>query len=131
MRDARLALRSARSASSRSSALSSTIRMSTGWLLTMIPIWPEREKECCPLVNDGVSPDPAAVPMDDALHDRKTHACALEVLRPVQTLEHSEELVRVLHVEPGGVVAHIENVVAVLAPAAHVDARRLTVAAVL
>src|SRR5262245_59607246 len=125
MRDARLALRSGRSASSRSSALSSTIRMSTGWLLTMIPIWSEREEECCPLVNDGVRPDPAAMAMDDALHDGQADACALEVLRPMQTLEDSEELVRILHVEPGSVVAHVEDVVAVLAPTADVHARRL------
>src|SRR5262245_26989642 len=123
MRDARLALRSARSASSRSSALSSTIRMSTGWLLTMIPICSEREEECCPLINDGISPDLTAVPMDDALHDGQAHTCALEVFRPVQTLEDAKELVRVLHVEPGSVVAHVEDVVTVLAPAAHVHAR--------
>ena len=47
------------------------------------------------------------VPMDDALHERQPDARPLEIRRPMQPLERTEKLVRVLHVEPRAVVPDV------------------------
>src|SRR5262249_53983716 len=54
----------------------------------------------------ALGPDSAAVPIDDALDDGEPDTAALELARRVQPLKRREELVRILHVEAGAVVAH-------------------------
>src|SRR5690348_7558906 len=44
--------------------------------------------------------------MNDPLHRGHPHSPPLEILRSVQPLEHSKELVGILHVETGPVVPH-------------------------
>src|SRR5690606_14198874 len=54
----------------------------------------------------GLRPDASAVPLDDLLDDGETHAHAFELARLVQSLEYTEELAGVTHVEAHAVVAH-------------------------
>jgi hypothetical protein len=56
------------------------------------------------LVDRCINPDPAAVALDDALHDRQTNACAFELIVAVEPLEDVEESVGVFHVEYRAVV---------------------------
>src|SRR5712664_3783132 len=78
----------------------------------------EREVERCALARLGIGPDPAAVPVDDALDRRQPDPGALILVARVQALESAEELVGVRHVEAGAVVAHIEHRAPVVAEAA-------------
>src|SRR5439155_11158650 len=48
-------------------------------------------------------PDAPAVTMDDAPHGGEPDARALELVLPVQTLEHAEQLARIAAVEAGAV----------------------------
>src|SRR5450755_2866191 len=57
----------------------------------------------------GFGPDAPAVPVDDALHGGEADAGALELELAVQPLKGAEELVGVLHVEAGAVVANEES----------------------
>src|SRR6266545_7856263 len=61
-------------------------------------------------IDGAVGPDAAAVPGDDAADRREADAGAFELRRGVQSLEHAEQLVRVLHVEAGAVVPNQERV---------------------
>src|SRR2546426_6278608 len=89
-----------------SSGLSSTSRIFPAF--TRPPRPPsgpsQGEVEGCSPIDGSLGPDPAAVPGDDAPHRRETDAGALEFGRGVQALEHTEQLVRILHVEAGTVV---------------------------
>src|SRR4051794_8679683 len=94
----------ARSVSASSSGLSSTSRI-------VAPIMDlsrvrQGEIEGSSLLGLGVGPDPATVPVNDPLHGCKPDACALELSTRVQALEGAEELVGVLHLEAGAVVAN-------------------------
>src|SRR5437763_15584511 len=51
-------------------------------------------------------PDPAAVPVKDALDSGQAHSGALELLRAMKPLKNAEKLARVLEVEAGSVVAN-------------------------
>src|SRR5207245_2875030 len=53
-------------------------------------------------------PDPAAVPVDDALRHREPDTLARKLALAVEALEGAEELVRVDHVEADAVVANEE-----------------------
>lgn len=46
----------------------------------------------------------------DALDIRKSDACALELLCPVQALKKSEELVLVPHIKAHSVIFYAENI---------------------
>src|SRR5690606_28227121 len=50
-------------------------------------------------------PHAAAMAGDHPAHGRKTNPRALELLRAMQALEHTEKLVRIAHVESGAIVA--------------------------
>src|SRR5258708_18120729 len=91
-----------------SSAESSTIKMRNGVAMSMslILLFRKSEKEGCAAVHLGFCPDPAAVAHYDPLHNSQTRADALELIRGVQSLEHAEELVGELHIEPRAVVLH-------------------------
>ena len=52
--------------------------------------------------------DSAAVPFDDAAHIGQPDAGSLEVLHPVQALEHAEQLVRIVHAEAHAIVGDME-----------------------
>src|SRR5208282_5079520 len=85
------------------SSSTSSIRPSP---FTSVPSWFwHREIERGPFVHDAFSPYPAAVTGDDALHGRESDPGALEIFGQVQALEHTKELVRVLHVEADAVVS--------------------------
>ena len=61
------------------------------------------------------------MPLDDALHDREADAVAIVFLRSVQSLEHAEELVDVLHVEANPVVLDEVDGLPGFASSAHLD----------
>src|SRR5690606_7558033 len=51
-------------------------------------------------------PDAPAVAIDDALHRGEANARAGEFVHAMQALEGAEQLVGVLHIEAGAIVAH-------------------------
>ena len=53
----------------------------------------------------ALSPDQAAMPLDDALHVREPDTGALELARGMQALEDGEQFPRVFHVEARSIVA--------------------------
>lgn len=61
------------------------------------------------MVQFGFRPDPPSVAMDDALDRGQSDTGAIEFLDRVQSLERAKQLVRVLHLETGAIVAHVEN----------------------
>src|SRR5690606_13021081 len=93
----------ARSASASSSGLSSTNKIGRA-LIVAILLNRYREIERGALVDLGLRPDAATVPIDNALHSRQAHAGTGEFLGIVQTLERAKQFVRVRHVETGAVV---------------------------
>src|SRR5690606_6090399 len=64
-------------------------------------------------------------PLDDLLDDGETHAHAFELARLVQSLEYTEELAGVTHVEAHAVVAHEVDALTRPLLAADRDARRI------
>src|SRR5687768_8083852 len=87
-----------------------------------------RHKERRSLVRFGFGPDAAAVPVQDALGDGKSHARAFKFLPRVQALKYSEQLVRVAHVESRSIVGHEENRLAVHFSYANFNRRFLSAA---
>ena len=65
----------------------------------------------------------AAVPLDDAADGRQADAGALELVVPVQALEHAEQLARIAHVEADAVVADEDVLLAVRVADADLDHR--------
>src|SRR5688500_17994525 len=63
--------------------------------------------------------------MDHALHRGQAYPGAAELLRAVQPLERTEQLVREAHVEAGAVVAHEEYAALAVAHGADLDPRML------
>src|ERR1700677_2260324 len=74
---------------------------------------PQREVECRATIGRGFSPDAAAVPMYDAMHDGEADAGSFEVLRAMQPLEHAEQLADISHVEADPVITDPEHPFAV------------------
>src|SRR5262245_31270241 len=64
-----------------------------------------REVEGCAPVDGRFGPDTSGMTLYDALCDGQAHAGAFEILGAVQPLEDAEQLVGVLHVEAGAIVA--------------------------
>src|SRR6266516_1543106 len=103
---------SARRVNTTSSGLSSTSKITP--LSTQVLHWGgQGEVEGGAPVRLAVRPDPAAVPAQDALHDRQPEPAALEVGRRVQPLERVEQLVRVPHAEARPVVPDEVDLLAV------------------
>src|SRR5271166_6022064 len=102
---------SARRVSASSSALSSTRRIR---LLFFIFFLLQRKRKRRSLADLAFGPDPAVVAMDNPLNDRKPHPGAREFSGGVKALKDAEELVGVLHVEAGPVVANGIDGLAVL-----------------
>src|SRR5271154_2452885 len=73
-------------------------------------------------------PNPAAMPMDDALHIREPDAGALEFPYRVQPLEDGEKFIRISHVEAGAIVADETNKLTVLRNLTHLDVRIIALA---
>src|ERR1700680_121481 len=86
------------------------------WPLLLVgAVGREGEEERAALSWLAFGPDPAAVAGQNAMHDGQPNAAALEFGRRVQPLERVEQFVRVAHVEPGAVVTHEKDRLAVLA----------------
>ena len=66
----------------------------------------ESKIECRTFIRRGFGPDAAAMPLDDALHNRQPNAGAFLIFGSMQALEHAEQFTRVLHVEANAIVAH-------------------------
>src|SRR5580658_1705317 len=64
-------------------------------------------------IDFALSPDPAAVPVDDPLHVRESDTGALELARRVQALENGEQFPRVFHIEARSIVAEVADQVAI------------------
>src|SRR6185312_4088308 len=92
-------------ASSASSGLSSTRRISTSFRMNLSCADGKEERRAD--VGSRFRPDLAPVAVDDALDDREPDAGAFELFRAVKALEDAEQLVRITHVEAGAVVTHI------------------------
>src|SRR5919109_1807983 len=133
-------------ASSTSSGLSSTSRISTGPSGTAAGSPPsllaptgvasfahsEREGEGRAAVDGRLCPHAPAVAVHDALHDRQPDARPLVVLGAVQPLEDAEELVRVARVEAHPVVAdEVDRLRAFVYARSYFDNRRLALPGVL
>src|SRR5690242_16860233 len=78
----------------------------------------EGEEERASLSRPAVDPDAPAVPVDDLLADRQPDAGAGIFVAIVQALEHEEDALAVLRIEPDAVVRDAER------PRAAVLARR-------
>jgi hypothetical protein len=65
-----------------------------------------RKIKSCSLVRFGLSPDSAAVAVNDALEQRQTHAGAFELFGSMQPLEYAEQFAGVRHVEADTIVAY-------------------------
>src|ERR1035437_2938475 len=93
---------SACSASSTSFGLSSTSRISTasGSCISVL----QRQIEGRARVEGAFGPNRSTVALDNSPHQREADARAGEVFGPMQTLEYSEKLVAVAHVEADAVV---------------------------
>src|SRR3989449_4522629 len=94
----------ARRFTSASLGLSSTNRISTG--PPAMGIAPQREIECRALVHGCFCPDAAAMPVNDALHNRETDSRSFVLLGAMKPLEDSKEFPHVLHVEADSIAFH-------------------------
>src|SRR5467141_2207467 len=122
-----LLLLSARSVRATSSGLSSTSRIFPGFTRASRPAGSgpsQGEVERRSLIDHALGPDPAAVPVDDASDGGEADAGALEVGSGMQSLEHAEQLVRVLHVEAGAVIPDHEGLAPVRVGGSEFDSRR-------
>src|SRR5579859_3588369 len=63
------------------------------------------EREGRPFVDLGFRPDPAAMPLNDALHRSETNTRALKLFHLVQSLEYTEQFAGVSLIKTGAVVA--------------------------
>jgi hypothetical protein len=58
------------------------------------------------LSDSTFGPYPPAVALYDSANNSQANACALEILGPVQPLEHLKELAGILHIETRAIVLH-------------------------
>jgi hypothetical protein len=72
-----------------------------------------------------LGPDPAAMPLDNPLHDGQADAGAFEFLLTMQTLEGAEQVAGITLIKPGAVVLDVVNIFLALGPPTHLDDRRL------
>src|SRR5262249_41617385 len=83
--------------------LSSTNRIFLASMLRTSVLY-QREIEGCAIVDPAFAPDAPTVALQDAAHRSQADPGALEFIFAVQTLEHTEQFVRVLHVESDAVI---------------------------
>src|ERR1700691_5694056 len=125
---------SACSASSASDGVSSTSRISTASVSGRLALRrrrfvgrlrqrSQREKKCSSGIHLRFRPDFASVPPNDPLHGDEPNPGSLEILLPMQPLEHSKELIGIARVEPHSVVAYKNRALAVHDPRAHLNHR--------
>ena len=69
-------------------------------------VFSKRKIERRAFVHFCLSPDPAAVTVNDALAGRQADAAAREFIRRMQALERAEEFVRIRHIEADAVVRY-------------------------
>src|SRR5258708_19237699 len=65
----------------------------------------ECEEESCAMLDGGFCPNPAAVPVNDALHRCQPDACAFKFVVAVKALKRSEQVRRIFHIEARAIVA--------------------------
>src|SRR6266480_824551 len=130
MRLVSLLLRKARRASSRSSGLSSTSSISTAFVSFIIQLSFHREIKCGAAIKRGFRPNTTAVTMNNPLHNRQADAGAFKFLSPMQSLEHAEQFVGVLHVKAGAVIGNEIDFFAVIGCRSYFDQRRRAFATV-
>src|SRR6202011_2898028 len=66
----------------------------------------KREVEGRALIYRSLTPDLPAMAVDDALNGGQSYSGTFKLFRQMQTLKDAEQLVYVLHVKAGAVVAH-------------------------
>src|SRR3970040_613053 len=126
---ASLPLRSARSASSASAGLYSTNRTSTFSNLSILRPSRQRKIKRGSFTPLPLGPDAPAVPGHDTAHDGKPHADAGELRFRMQALKHAEQLLVIMHVEPGAVVLDAVLALCAVRATAQFDHRLLALAA--
>ncbi len=75
-----------------------------GWDASSLFRFREGEGERRPLARCPVRPDPPTVAMDDPRDQGKPDTGPFELVRPMQTLEHTEQLAGVAGIEAGAIV---------------------------
>ena len=65
------------------------------------------------MIDRSLGPDLSSMPVDNALNGGQSDSGALEFLRSMQTLEHAEKLVYMLHIEARTVISdkHLDLIV--------------------
>ena len=66
----------------------------------------QRQEEGCALIRRGLSPNTAAVLVNDSLDIRQTDSGAFELRRLVEALKHTEQLAGVCHIETCAIIAN-------------------------
>ena len=72
----------------------------------MLVFW-QGEVEGCPFAQLSLRPDPAAVPVDDALDYGQADAGAFVFLGAVQPLEDAEQLVGIARIKPDPIILDV------------------------
>src|SRR5882724_3037974 len=114
-------LRRARVVISASGSLSSTSNMSTAPKSSIAHLRRKGEGKHRTAVHFAIRPYAAAMPRHHSLDDGKAHAGAAELVRAMQSLEHTEQFVGVFHIESHPVVPYREDILGSALPAAHLD----------
>ena len=81
------------------------------------------------IVEDAFRPHPPAMAAGDALDDGKSNAGAFKFLNAMKTLEHAEQIVRILHVKADAIIFHKVNSFVSLDVSANLNLGRLFEAA--
>src|ERR1700756_566314 len=82
-------------------------RLSMECSLSVVNLCPgKREIEGRTSIHCSLRPNPASMPVDDALYSGQPYPGAFEFFRPVQALKHAKKLIDVLHLESRAVVPH-------------------------
>src|SRR5205085_10981827 len=86
----------------------------------------EREVKDCSLVQFRVSPDPAIVFADNAMHGGQTDARSFKILRSMKPLEYPKQLVSVFHAESHPIIFNEDRRLPVFVDLSNLDNGRRT-----
>ena len=89
-------------------------------MLFLFYFWQRKVKRRA-LSNCTFGPDSSAMARYDPLHICKPYSCTFKLLLSMQSLEYSEESIRIFHVKPNAIVRDEEGVFVVLVFASDFD----------
>src|SRR5208337_5528654 len=85
----------------------------------------ERKVKGCAFIDFPFGPDPAAVPVDDPLHDGQANSGAFIFLVAVQTLEDTEQLLTIALIKAHPIVLNVADLFPALGVTVHFNGRLL------